>query len=250
MILRRLTQHIKEQNWFAVCLDFVIVIFGILIAFQITNWSAARQDNLIYEQARTRVIEEARANLLNSQSFLKRASDYQQAAIEVIRDFEACNEENGAQARLIRNIQPLRFILGIDVRDDAIDLMLTSDAFLDNISPEDRSIFSVYAENISTVATNSKFGESFSLTRPQLQDIDVFRRIIDGDGLSGLAALSLNVSYEEACNNSALSSLIFDRFELSNYLSKNAKDLSRASRELLIKLGETPPEASLLETQP
>jgi hypothetical protein len=39
MILRRLTKHVKGQNWFAVGLDFVIVVVGILIAFQITNWA-------------------------------------------------------------------------------------------------------------------------------------------------------------------------------------------------------------------
>lgn len=44
MILRRLTKHVKDQNWFAVALDFSIVVVGILIAFQITNWSEARQD--------------------------------------------------------------------------------------------------------------------------------------------------------------------------------------------------------------
>lgn len=42
MILRRITQHVKDQNWFAVALDFVIVVMGILIAFQITNWNEAR----------------------------------------------------------------------------------------------------------------------------------------------------------------------------------------------------------------
>lgn len=44
MRLRRITQHVKEQNWFAVALDFLIVVVGILIAFQITNWSEARGD--------------------------------------------------------------------------------------------------------------------------------------------------------------------------------------------------------------
>ncbi|NNC37935.1 MAG: hypothetical protein EX271_06755 [Acidimicrobiales bacterium] len=33
----------KDQNWFAVALDFFIVVAGILIAFQITNWNEARQ---------------------------------------------------------------------------------------------------------------------------------------------------------------------------------------------------------------
>lgn len=43
MILRRITQHVKEQNWFAVVLDFFIVVAGILIAFQVTNWNEQRQ---------------------------------------------------------------------------------------------------------------------------------------------------------------------------------------------------------------
>ena len=39
MLLRRITKHVKGQNWFAVGLDFIIVVAGILIALQITNWN-------------------------------------------------------------------------------------------------------------------------------------------------------------------------------------------------------------------
>ena len=42
MLLRSLTKHVKDQNWFAVFLDFFIVVAGILIAFQITEWNEAR----------------------------------------------------------------------------------------------------------------------------------------------------------------------------------------------------------------
>ncbi|MBL4617818.1 MAG: hypothetical protein JKY46_08980 [Robiginitomaculum sp.] len=44
MILRSITKHVKDQNWFAVGLDFFIVVAGILIAFQITNWNERRQE--------------------------------------------------------------------------------------------------------------------------------------------------------------------------------------------------------------
>ena len=44
MLLRRITKHVKDQNWFAVGLDFFIVVLGILIAFQITNWSETRSE--------------------------------------------------------------------------------------------------------------------------------------------------------------------------------------------------------------
>lgn len=44
MILRRLTKHVNDQNWFAVALDFFIVVLGILLAFQITNWNEGRAE--------------------------------------------------------------------------------------------------------------------------------------------------------------------------------------------------------------
>ena len=44
MLLRSLTKHVRDQNWFAVFLDFFIVVTGILIAFQITNWNEGRSD--------------------------------------------------------------------------------------------------------------------------------------------------------------------------------------------------------------
>lgn len=44
MLLRRITKHVKDQNWFAVALDFVIVVLGILIAFRITEWSEDRRE--------------------------------------------------------------------------------------------------------------------------------------------------------------------------------------------------------------
>jgi hypothetical protein len=42
MILARLTRAIREQNWFAVLLEFLIVVAGVLLAFQISQFAAAR----------------------------------------------------------------------------------------------------------------------------------------------------------------------------------------------------------------
>jgi len=43
VLLRRVSEHVKDQNWFAVFVDFLIVVIGILLALQITNWNDARQ---------------------------------------------------------------------------------------------------------------------------------------------------------------------------------------------------------------
>jgi len=44
MILRSVTKHVRNQNWFAVGLDFLIVVVGVFIGIQVANWNAARQD--------------------------------------------------------------------------------------------------------------------------------------------------------------------------------------------------------------
>ncbi|TGY90088.1 hypothetical protein E5163_02875 [Marinicauda algicola] len=42
MILRRITEHVRAQNWTAVGLDFVIVVLGVFIGIQVANWNEAR----------------------------------------------------------------------------------------------------------------------------------------------------------------------------------------------------------------
>jgi hypothetical protein len=44
MILRRIIEHVKAQNWFAVGLDFVIVVFGVFVGLQVNNWNEARAE--------------------------------------------------------------------------------------------------------------------------------------------------------------------------------------------------------------
>ena len=53
MILRRLTEHVKAQNWFAVALDFVIVVVGVFLGLQVSNWNsaiAARRQGEVYSE--------------------------------------------------------------------------------------------------------------------------------------------------------------------------------------------------------
>jgi hypothetical protein len=44
MMLRRVVEHVKTQNWFAVTLDFFIVVIGVFIGIEVANWNQARQD--------------------------------------------------------------------------------------------------------------------------------------------------------------------------------------------------------------
>jgi hypothetical protein len=54
MILHRLTQHVKGQNWTAIGLEFLIVVLGVFLGLQASNWNdAARgraKEAIILEQ--------------------------------------------------------------------------------------------------------------------------------------------------------------------------------------------------------
>lgn len=43
MILRRVIQHVKKQEWTAIWIDLVIVVVGVFIGIQVNNWNEARK---------------------------------------------------------------------------------------------------------------------------------------------------------------------------------------------------------------
>jgi len=44
MILRRVIKHVRNQEWTAVFLDFLIVVVGVFVGLQVQDWNTARVD--------------------------------------------------------------------------------------------------------------------------------------------------------------------------------------------------------------
>ncbi|GJL95755.1 MAG: hypothetical protein DHS20C05_21600 [Hyphococcus sp.] len=72
MILRRITEHVKAQNWTAVALDFVIVVVGVFIGIQVSNWNDAR----VQKQSARTYIERIRGDLTANQEDLNQRLVY------------------------------------------------------------------------------------------------------------------------------------------------------------------------------
>ena len=39
MILRRVISHFRHQEWTAIAIDFVIVVIGVVVGIQVSNWN-------------------------------------------------------------------------------------------------------------------------------------------------------------------------------------------------------------------
>ncbi len=68
MLLRRVLENVRAQNWTAVGLDFVIVVVGVFLAIQASNWSQARQDRALEAQYLDRLYADMRDTLTEYQA--------------------------------------------------------------------------------------------------------------------------------------------------------------------------------------
>jgi hypothetical protein len=62
MILRRVIEHVRAQNWTAIGIDFVIVVVGVFVGIQVANWNEARAE----AQRERLLLRELRVELDNS----------------------------------------------------------------------------------------------------------------------------------------------------------------------------------------
>ncbi|MFK8012425.1 MAG: hypothetical protein AB8B80_10315 [Marinicellaceae bacterium] len=86
MLLRRITLHVKSQNWFAVFIDFLIVVIGVFIGIQVANWNEEREDRKLENQYLNRLHIEIAQNIIentenlelwqNRQKFLAETATY------------------------------------------------------------------------------------------------------------------------------------------------------------------------------
>jgi hypothetical protein len=75
MILRRIIAHFRKQEWTAITIDFVIVVMGVFIGIQVSNWNEARQERVRDRQALALFIDELRLMQKEADYDLKRVTE-------------------------------------------------------------------------------------------------------------------------------------------------------------------------------
>ena len=77
MILRRFMKHVTDQNWFAVGLDVLVVITGIFLGMQVTEWNEERKEKSLSVMYQQNLL----SDLINDVASLNTRIDYLSAAI-------------------------------------------------------------------------------------------------------------------------------------------------------------------------
>ena len=83
MAVSRIIQRLRANDWFSAGLELLIVIVGILIALQVSNWNQERQERRLASDYAARLHAELQSDLRNmalTQTFWGKVADYQKIA--------------------------------------------------------------------------------------------------------------------------------------------------------------------------
>lgn len=84
MILRRLSQSLRDQNWTAIWIEFVLLVAGVFLGIQAANWNAQRAEDAKAQAYLTRIHGDLVANqrsIERREVFWRQVNAYGQGAI-------------------------------------------------------------------------------------------------------------------------------------------------------------------------
>ena len=68
MILRRIIQHLRKQEWTAIAIDFVIVVLGVFVGLQVSNLNEERANRGIVDRHLAEIVEDLDSHLVMNEA--------------------------------------------------------------------------------------------------------------------------------------------------------------------------------------
>jgi hypothetical protein len=88
MILRRIREHVVHFHWFAVAIDFIIVVIGVFIGIQASNWNQARAERSQAREYRAMLRNDLDENLANLATRRRYYTWVRNEALSMLADLE------------------------------------------------------------------------------------------------------------------------------------------------------------------
>ena len=129
MILRRITKHVREQNWTAIAIDFVIVVVGVFLGIQLGNWNTARAERAMERRYVLRLYDDmqrSQETIGVSVRFLARQVDDERVLLDALEACAVDEEDRSVVARALGAVGKFEFAV---IDRQLIDQLRASDQF-------------------------------------------------------------------------------------------------------------------------
>jgi len=172
MRLRSITQHVKDQNWFAVGIDFFIVVFGVLIGLQAQQWIENRNAKSHYRQALDRLESEIQSNLETVHIVDEELKPRLAQVTNALDVLVSCEDTPENRDIVNKGAQSLIGTMGLTLRMSALEELTRSPKLLTLQSTEDRKRFSDLRYKLGIIKREMEFIEFGPLeSRPDMNPL-------------------------------------------------------------------------------
>jgi len=125
MLLRKFIKHVKAENWFAVFLDFSVVVIGIFVALQVTEW----KDNNDLNQLATKSLEKAKAEAIENNKlfsfYLESGEAREMLFIENMQNLLKCDANNDSQMIFNETLDTFAYNFSLNLNTVALEQLYT-----------------------------------------------------------------------------------------------------------------------------
>jgi len=88
MLMRRIREHVGSHNWFAVGIDLIIVVLGVFLGTQVSNWNAERLAHEAGDTYRARIIRDLENNQADLESREAYFAQVREFGLKVLGDLD------------------------------------------------------------------------------------------------------------------------------------------------------------------
>jgi len=177
MILRRVINHFRKQEWTAIAIDLVIVVLGVFIGLQVNNWNEERRESALAEA----YLDRLSGDLSAIEAYLNEMIEESSARYDLTVDLlKAASDRSGDDESLVAATEAFftegwktpRFAIIDEVYKD-----LTSTGNLSLIEPELRQIVTSYYSGLDLGKERMEIGRDWSLPNDSrfIIEHDVYR---------------------------------------------------------------------------
>jgi hypothetical protein len=90
MILRRITEAFRNQDWFTVAVETPIVVLGVFLSLQVNNWNTARLEQAQEQEYLVRLKEDFAESVAGQSRDISFLDQQLSAQAVILKSLEAC----------------------------------------------------------------------------------------------------------------------------------------------------------------
>lgn len=174
MIVKHVTAALRRQDWAAVLIEFVLVVLGVLFAFQINEWATEREARAEREAATDRLLVETE----NAVAYLRAGVVAQERLIRDL-DYALTNIQRGTW----RSANHERMTLGLQRMINAATPAPPSSVYDDLVASGtlgkigDAKLRAAIADYRATLQFNGRYVDYFRQRMPDFEESDSLRYV-------------------------------------------------------------------------